>query len=199
MDKLQADVNRSKIQRFISGIRWQIIVLIVVVYATVYDNHIAELLLSWVYAPMLLLGLVSYMPFVFRPIEKLATDSLGRMKDSITPTMTVLRFIGSVVSIIEISLLATHTFYFLAVTWIVTEICQHVTMYKVAKAIALKEAKPKPTISNKELAFQLTVIESKIGCINEMLNQIEDKNSEEYKEMLIEHDRAINELMAIRK
>jgi len=197
MDNLQADTNKRKIQQFISGIWWQIIVLIVVVYATVYDNYIAKLILSYGYGPILALGLISYIIIVFRPIEKLVTDNLGKMKDSLTPTMTVLRFIGSFISILEISLLATHAFYFLAVIWMVTEICQYVAVRHAEKAFALKEAKPKPRMAEKELAFKLTMIQEKLHKINDSLDSIEDNESDEYKKLLAARHVILTELIEV--
>jgi len=137
-EEIQAKANSAKISRFIGNIGWQGIIFAIVVYSTVYDNEIANWMLD-VFTWMLAFAFISYFLTVAKSAEKLATENLSKLSQILTPTATALRGIGMVFSVVEISILFSYGYLYLAIFWGLTEILQTLSVHNVKKAVALQE------------------------------------------------------------
>ena len=134
-EEIQADLNRAKINGFFSNIGWQCIVLTTVIYATYMNNWVADLAITG-YGWLLALSCVIFFFTVIKPLDKLSLSSALKKKSAIlnTPTAKVLRVIGTMFSVVEISLLFTYDYPALAGLWIMTEFLQYAAAYKLQLA-----------------------------------------------------------------
>jgi len=121
-EEIQADLNQAKINGAISNIGWQFVIFAVVIYATYYNNWVADLLLTG-YGWLLGLSCVIFFFVIVKPIDKLAVSSAMKSKMLLsTPTAIVLRAIGTVFSIVEISILISFDYTTLAGIWAAAEV-----------------------------------------------------------------------------
>ena len=137
-EEIQAMENSAKIRRFIGAIGWQFAVFAVVVYATVQANTIANYMLDG-YTWILAISFISYFIIAAQNSEKLAGRDLTKLKAATTPSMAVLRYIGLFFTVIEIPILFTHGYLYLALFWGLTELLQFISVRNIAKAVALQE------------------------------------------------------------
>jgi len=138
-EEIQAKANSAKIAGFIANIGWQFIVFITVIYATYYNNPLADIILTG-YGWLLGLSCAMFFLLVIKPLEKVAVSaamnsSSLRMR---TPTAMVLRGINTIFSIVEITLLVSYNWPVLAGLWAATEALQYATVFKLKMAAELK-------------------------------------------------------------
>ena len=137
--EIQAQANSAKITKFIGGIGWQCMIMLIVVYTTIFANTAAEFLLG-AYAWFMIVALLGFFFTVCKSFEKLATQ-LPKHKDLLvnTPTSNICLALGTTFSCIEVTLLITHGWFWIAALWTVTEIFQHTAIWKLRRVAKYAE------------------------------------------------------------
>ena len=131
---LQAKANTNKIKWFIGAIAKQMLILTMVVYAVALNNAAADVLLT-VYIYLMAGFCLTFIYTTFRPLASLV-HKVSVADDLLTPTRKFIFGLGTVVSMVEISILATHGWYFVAGLWFFTEIFQWTACYREQVALA---------------------------------------------------------------
>jgi hypothetical protein len=137
----EAEKNQAKINKFIMTIVYQVFILSVVVLATVYNSELAQ----WGvvgYCVIVGIALFSFIVIALSRPEVIARTVLKRndsWKDTLTPTGTVRRFIGTFVTGIEVALLLTHGWLVVGTIWAVAELFQYLSVRKMRMAAEFYE------------------------------------------------------------
>ena len=130
---------KSPINRLISAIGWQAIILLTVWYATVQANDIAGTML-YIYSIVLALVAIMYTFLLAVPMKTILRSP--NLRDSMPKrgaVFTSIRVIAAMVTIVEVALFWTHGFYYLAAMWIIVELIQLGAVYRVTTAMKLRE------------------------------------------------------------
>ena len=133
---MTATTTKSPLNRIISVIGWQAVVLMTVLYATVHANDLAQDLLTY-YGIFLLIPFAMYGAIVLMPQHVL--DKSSDKIDKSTKTGTISRLIGTSVSLVEIALLINYNFYWIAAIWVAVEILQYAAHRRMSATIAINE------------------------------------------------------------
>ena len=185
-----ADINRAKIRRFCGSIIIQAVVLSTVAYATIGANEFAQ----WgvmAYFTFICLGSLSFIIITLSKPETVARTVLKRTdnwRDTLSPSGTVRRYIGTFVTVIEVALLLTHGWIIVGTIWAAAELLQYLSVRKIAQAAALIEngeveytpsfepdTNPAPSTGNLSLndEFLTPEIDAKLTEIQTELNDLD--------------------------
>lgn len=209
-EEIQAKANSIKIQKFISSMGWQCIIFMIVVYATIFDNSLAITGLE-VYAWPVGLSLIAFFLVVITPINKLSTSKLIVMNKSNsmllnTPTAIVDKAICTLFSIVEMSIMLSYGFIYIAALWGAAEIFHYIAAYKLnlaTKHVEFMEAVDRHCQQNPEFEKKLTAnieeIKLEITRLDKLADLVKNDNAldaELQKETLLvlaeTHDELIN-------
>lgn len=174
-EEIQAKANSAKINRFVGSIGWQLLILAIVVYATVMGNVAADWMLD-AYACVVAVSGAAFLFVTMRPLERLIINPPPRAREMLidTPTTKVIRAIGTTFSIVEISLMVSYGFFFVAALWALTEIFQYTA------AIKLRAALSHPLNDDSVEVIEIVEFEEVLAHINTLIEMIEsDKTIDE--------------------
>ena len=134
-EEIQAKANSAKINKFMGKIGWQLLIITIVVYATYMNNPAAQWLLG-AYTVLVALSAIVFFLLTSVPTARLAANPPPGMDEILldTPSSKVIRVIGTVFSIVEISLLASYGFFFTAGIWAIAEVFQYIAAFKLKAA-----------------------------------------------------------------
>ena len=176
----QIALKKAKINRFCGNLGLQAIVLTTVYYATVEANPIADLLITG-YAGLVGLATLFYFISILRPIASMIESDAMRRCGAIyaTPTSSVLRFIGFVVSVAEIFLFVKYGFFVLAAMWGVCEFLQFFAVRKIKQASELRLHAEAPFLEKiEEYADAHEGFKEEVNeRLNSYLDEIDEMNS----------------------
>jgi len=192
-EEIQAGLNRAKINSFISNIGWQFIILGIVVYSTYLNNWLAGMILTG-YGVLLALSCTIFFLVIIKPLEKLAVSSAMSSKMMLldTPTAIVTRAIGTIFSIIEISLLISFDYPAMAGLWAATEVFQYIAAFKLKLASELGlEASSKVDAKyrkdpawGKDLDEDLAQYQEDMKNLDKLITDLRSDDAIEYKKAL---------------
>ena len=136
----QAAINQRKINKAITSVAWQGLVLTTVVYATVMGNSFADTMVNWFVGIWTVVGL-SFLFIAKRDPEELAADEnfMERIGFTFTPTGKVLRVLAFCVSIVEITLFVKYGMFWAAAVWFTVEVLQGLTLVTIRRACWIYE------------------------------------------------------------
>lgn len=134
-EETQAKANSAKINKFMGKIGWQLLILTIVVYATYMNNPAAQWMLV-AYTVLVAVSAVVFFLLTSVPTSRLAENSPPGMDEILldTPSSKVIRVIGTVFSIVEISLMVSYGFFFTAGIWAIAEVFQYIAAFKLKAA-----------------------------------------------------------------
>lgn len=134
-EEIQAKANSAKINKFMGKIGWQLLIITIVVYATYMNNPAAQWLLA-AYTVLVALSAIVFFLLTSVPTSRLAENPPPGMDEILldTPSSKVIRVVGTVFSIVEISLLASYGFFFTAGIWAIAEVFQYIAAFKLKAA-----------------------------------------------------------------
>lgn len=205
-EEIQAMENSAKIRRFVGGIGWQCAVFTTVVYATYLENAAAEFLLG-AYSWLLALAFISYCGYVLRPMDMLASKDLSKEREMMTPSVGVGRMIGLAFTIIEVPILITHGFLYLAIFWGIVEVLQHLSVRKIKLALREQETDLRnmtDAAMEKDKDFSASVkpdldeFNEKLAEVDALIDiAVDEQNKEAAEELLAARTQLINEIEAV--
>lgn len=203
-EEIQAKTNQAKINSFVGKLAWQGLILTTVVYAVINNNYAAGILLEG-YTWLLALACILFFFTTIKPIAKLAL-TVGK-QHALTPTRKVVLAIGSIFSIIEISILATHGMYSFAGLWLLTEFFQYTSIYREQVALhhpanpevmTRKQFEDNPEIAEKYYA-DMDAFQAEIVKIDELIVDLEldDDYPEALAALLEERGKILDKVEAL--
>ena len=169
-EEIQAKANTTKINKFMGKIGWQILILTIVVYATYMNNPAAQWMLT-AYTVLVALSAIVFFLLTSVPTSRLAANPPPGMDEILldTPSSKVIRVVGTVFSIVEISLMVSYGFFFTAGIWAIAEVFQYIAAFKLKAA---REIIPFEDDEAEQIEF-----EEVLSRIDMLIDLIKDDNT----------------------
>ena len=159
------------------------------------------------YSWLLALAFISYCGYVLRPMDMLASKDLSKEREMMTPSVGVGRMIGLAFTIIEVPILITHGFLYLAIFWGIVEVLQHLSVRKIKLALREQETDLRnmtDAAMEKDKDFSASVkpdldeFNEKLAEVDALIDiAVDEQNKEAAEELLAARTQLINEIEAV--
>jgi len=186
--EITAKANQKKINIFITGIGFRLVILMTVVYASFNDNEYAEWLL-YIIAGFCLIALIAGSIILILPLKTVAKRDLTEKSKEVytSPTRSTVRGIAAFCTVIATPILITHGFYVVAAIFALSEIVQFFTVRKMKIIVNIDNAAVNMAariINDLDAAVNSGAIEfTKVIETMQRIEQINEKIDELQKEI----------------